>query len=373
MTPAISKTEWALQERVKELTCLYGIARAAQKQGLNFQQRLQTIVELLPPAWQFPDVASARIEFDGKEFMTRGFERTPLRQSAELKIDDVKRGLVEVVYSHQVGSSDDPTFLPEEQSLIEMVAREISIVIEKHETEIQKAKLEDQLRHADRLATLGQMAAGVAHELNEPLATILGFAQLSKKVPSLPKQVSDDLEKIVGNCLHAREIIQRLLTFGRQMPPEKTLINLNQIVTEQLKFMEARCRKADVTVIRKLAEDLPEINADASQIHQVLVNLVVNAVQAMQGGGTLTIQTSATERNVSLVVRDTGVGMTEETKRNIFAPFFTTKDVNEGTGLGLSVVHGIVSSHGGSIYVESEPGKGTTFEITLPRNGKGVC
>jgi two-component system NtrC family sensor kinase len=364
----IAKAEWALQERVKELTCLYGIARAAQEPNHTLEQRLQNIVGLLPPAWQFAEITSARIILDGKEYATVGFVRTTLCQSAELIIEGARRGSVEVVYSRQMEQTSESPFLPEEQSLIEMVAREVSIVIERHETEVQKAKLEEQLRHADRLATLGQLAAGVAHELNEPLANILGFAQLAKKAPHVPKQAGEDLEKIVRNCLHAREIIQRLLTFGRQMPPEKTRLSLNHIVTEQLTFMEARCRKAGVEIVRTLADDLPEVNADASQIHQVLVNLVVNAVQAMQGGGTLTIETRASEESVSLIVRDTGTGMTEATKRNIFTPFFTTKDVSEGTGLGLPVVHGIVISHGGKISVESEPGRGTMFEVKLPRN-----
>ena len=364
----ISKTEWALQERVKELTCLYGIARAAQEPGNTLNQRLQNIAELLPPAWQFAEIASARITLDGKEFATSGFVRTPLCQSAELVVDGVCRGSVEVAYSRQIEDTSEPPFLPEEQSLIEMVAREVSIVIERHEAEVQKTKLEEQLRHADRLATLGQLAAGVAHELNEPLANMLGFAQLAKKAPHVPKQVEEDLDKIVRNCLHAREIIQRLLTFGRQMPPEKKQLNLNQIVTEQLTFMEGRCRKAGVEIVRKLVEHLPEINADASQIHQVLVNLVVNALQAMPGGGTLTIETRVSEQSVSLLVSDTGIGMSKAVKRNIFTPFFTTKDVNEGTGLGLPVVHGIVTSHGGTIFVESEPGHGTTFEVKLPRN-----
>lgn len=365
----ISKTEWALQERVKELSCLYGIARLGQHPDLSLDQRLQSIVELLPPAWQFSDLAAARIELDEKDFRTPEFAATSSSQSADLVIAGVRRGSVQVVYSRLVNLSTGPAFLCEEQSLIEMVGREISAIVEKHENSNQKAKLEAQLRHADRLATLGQLAAGVAHELNEPLATMLGFAQLAQKAPRVPKQVVEDLEKIVRNCVHAREIIQRLLTFGRQVAPEKTLINLNRIISEQLTFMESRCRKTSVAIVRNLATGLPEIYADSAQIHQVLINLVVNAVQAMSGGGTLTIETTASKRNVSLIVRDTGVGMTDETKRNIFTPFFTTKEVNEGTGLGLAVVHGIVSSHGGSIHVESEPGKGTTFEVILPRNG----
>ena len=139
------------------------------------------------------------------------------------------------------------------------------------------------------------------------------------------------------------------MLFARQTPPTKTRVNLNTVITEGLYLVEARCAKEGVELVRRLEPDLPDIIADPSQLHQVLVNLVVNAVQAMPGGGTLTIRTGRSDGHVALVVEDTGCGMTEEVRRQIFIPFFTTKDVSEGTGLGLSVVHGIVSAHGGTI------------------------
>jgi signal transduction histidine kinase len=361
----IDRVEWALHERVKELTCLYGIARTLQETNQSLEERLQTVVELLPPAWQFPDIASARIELDGRSFMTNGYRASTHRQTANIVIRANKRGFVEVMYS-EVSDVDGTPFLDEEQSLIEMVAREVAALVERHEVEEQKARLQEQLRHADRLATIGQLAAGVAHEINEPLANILGFAQLSKKASRLPKQVSEDLDKIVRNCLHCREVIQNLLTFARQLPPEKVPISLNQIVTDGLYFLESRCAKAGIEIVRDLDSDAPEVNADASQLHQVLVNLVVNAIQATPGGGTVTLATGHDGEEAILIVRDTGVGMTNELKANIFTPFFTTKDVNEGTGLGLAVVHGIVAGHGGRIHVESEPGHGSRFEIRLP-------
>ena len=153
-----------------------------------------------------------------------------------------------------------------------MVAREIAILIERCEAEETNAKLQEQLRHADRLATLGQLAAGVAHEMNEPLANILGFAQLARKAPQLPNQTADDLEKIVKNSLFAREIIHELLTFARQMTPEMTRVRLNQVVTGGLYFLESRCTKAGIEVIRILSPNLPEILADSSQLQLVVVN-----------------------------------------------------------------------------------------------------
>jgi signal transduction histidine kinase len=363
----VERVEWALRERVKELTCLYGIARITQKPDQSLEQALRAIAESLPPAWQFSDIACARIILDEVEFASPNFVTPRFRQSADLVIQGVMRGVVEVGYMGQI--EGDKPFLDEEVSLIEMVAREISIHVERYETEHQKSRLQEQLRHADRLATLGQLAAGVAHELNEPLANVLGFAQLAAKSPKLPKQAADDMQKIVRNCLHAREVIHKLLTFARQMPPEKALVNLNQLVSDGLYFLESRCAKAGIEIVRELDPEAPEIWADASQIHQVLVNLLVNAVQAMRDGGKVTIETRHGDETAWLIVSDTGSGMTDAVRQSIFTPFFTTKDVNEGTGLGLAVVHGIIASHNGHIRVQSAVGKGSRFEVELPIDG----
>jgi signal transduction histidine kinase len=143
-------------------------------------------------------------------------------------------------------------------------------------------------------------------------------------------------------------------------------VNLNDIVDDGLYFFEARCSKAGIRLVLELDRGLPEITIDAGQMNQVLVNLVVNAIQAMPEGGTLTVRTRLAEDRICLTVEDTGIGMSEELTNQVFLPFFTTKDVHEGTGLGLAVVHGIVTAHRGEIAVETEKGKGTKFLIYLP-------
>lgn len=360
------RAQAALRERIKELTCLYGIARTAERRNLSREDLLQEIVQFLPPAWQYPDITSGQIMLDGRSYRTPGFHRARQQLSANIVVLGRVRGSVEVVYTEVMPELDEGPFLKEERSLINAVAREVAIIIERGEAEQEKSELHEQVRHADRLATIGLLAAGVAHELNEPLGSILGFAQLTKKCERLPPQADQDLEKIVTATLHAREVVKKLMLFARQVPPNKTEVSLNKVVEEALYFLEAQCAEAGIELVRELTQALPEISADPAQLRQLLVNLVVNSLQAMPEGGRLTVQTTAGEGHLSLVVEDTGVGMSPDIMNQAFLPFFTTKDVGEGTGLGLAVVHGIVTAYGGSIGMESEPGKGTRFEVRLP-------
>ncbi|MCF7869459.1 MAG: hypothetical protein K9N09_12270 [Candidatus Cloacimonetes bacterium] len=359
-------TQIILNERVKELICLYGIAQLGENFDLSLEIILQKIVELLPPAWQYPKLATARITLDGKYYTSPNFTVNGKKQFANILISGVKRGTVEVIYPSFAIGSDDSLFLAEEQDLIEIVSREIAGIVERRIADEEKEKLENQLRHADRLATIGQLSAGVAHELNEPLANILGFAQLLQKGENLKKQQLTDIDSIIKSSLHAREIIKKLMLFSRQMPPQKTKVNLNQLIENGLYFLMSRCEKNGIKVTREFSKDIREIVADSSQLYQVLVNLVVNAIHAMPDGGEIKISTSGSSNKVSFSVEDNGVGMSDETLKQIFIPFFTTKDITEGTGLGLAVVHGIVSSHGGSIKVDSKQNEGSKFEVVLP-------
>ncbi len=355
-----------LRERVKELTCLHAIGSIAQRPGISCSQLLGEIAGLLPAAFQYPEITQARISVDEDMFTTAGFQEAAERLAADIEINGRCRGSVEVFYTESRSRPGEDPFLREEYNLIHEVARQVGLILERRETDEKRGRLQEQLRHADRLATIGQMVAGAAHELNEPLGSVLGFAQLAKNSPDLPEQAGQDIDRIINAALHAREVIRKLMLFSRQMPTRKSLCNLNNLVREGLYFLESRCAREGITLTRHLDEDLPEFMADASQLHQVLVNLVVNAIQAMTRGGTLSIQTVCEKNHALLVVEDTGVGMTKEVIRQLFIPFFTTKGIGEGTGLGLSVVHGIVTAHGGTIRVDSQPGQGSRFTVSLP-------
>ena len=356
-----------LIERNKELTCLYSMAKIVGR-NKPLPQMLESIAAIIPPAFQYPANTTAVIRLDRHSY---GGRKTPLESptlTENLIIQEISRGNIEVICSPPINDhkTSKPPFLNEERALLRNIAHHLSLAIEKKEALNNKDEMENQLRHSDRLAKIGQLTAGVAHELNEPLGNILGFAQLSSKVTNLPEQVHSDLENIVKAALHAREVIKKMMFFSRQTPPRETQVNLNRLIEDGIYLFESRCAKNGIMVKKKLHQSLPAIKADMSQLQQVFTNLIVNALQAMPKEGTLSIETSFDDDHAYLQVRDTGMGMTQKTLKQIFLPFFTTKDIKQGTGLGLSVVHGIVKSHGGSIDVESRIGHGACFRIKFP-------
>ena len=357
-----------LIERNKELSCLYGISQVVESSLASFNEKLETIVALIPRAFRYSETATARISFAGQSFCTPGFEKTGDKLSQPITLVGKRRGIVEVVYSGNGAPRRDPAplFLDEEKRLLKAVARQLALIFEKNEADAIRKDLEAQIRHADRLATIGQLAAGIAHELNNPLGDILGFAQLAAKHPDMPEAAHADIKRIVKCCLYAREIIKKVLLFSHQMPPRKANVNLNNLIEEWMDVIDVHCQKKSIEIRLALDRRLPEITGDPFQLNQVLVNLVNNAVDAMPAGGLLTITTRAQKGRVYLEVRDTGIGMTGEILKQIFTPFFTTKDVDRGTGLGLSVAYGIVETHGGSIKADSREGEGSVFEVTLP-------
>lgn len=363
------RTQRALRERVKELLCLYSIAREVEDSTSSVEEAVERLVRLLPPAWQFPEIAVARITLDGNGYTTGEFKAMRTSQLAKIVVNGRNRGAVEVGYVADLPYAVDGPFLREEEHLIDGVAREIGEFLERREAEAERVTLEAQLRHSDRLATIGKLAAGVAHEINEPLGSILGFAQLVQKSSDLPEATADDLNKIVAACLQAREIVNKLKLFARQAPIEKTWIDVTQVVDEALSLVRTRCANQGIEIVRRVEAEPCEILAGQLQLKQVVVNLVLNSIQAMPGGGRLTVVIGRDDGSAFIEVQDTGVGMTEEIVDQIFTPFFTTKDVGEGTGLGLCVVHGIVTAHGGSIDVDSGVGKGSRFTVRIPFQG----
>ena len=231
-----------------------------------------------------------------------------------------------------------------------------------------------QLLQAQKVASVGQMAAGVAHELNNPLMVILGNTQLALRmltrapqpVEKLRPELTELLQALDQESHRAKTIVSNLLDFVRVRPPAQVPSDLHALLEESLKLVEHQASLQSVEVERRYAPALPPVLVDPSQIKQVFLNVILNAVQAMPNGGKLTFETSATERAVRVEVRDTGVGIPEEQIAKIFDPFFTTKEPGKGTGLGLFICYGIIERHRGTLRVASKPGEGTTITIELP-------
>jgi two-component system, NtrC family, sensor kinase len=359
-----------LKERVKELKCLYELSRIAWEAKNDLDAIVSKTLEILPQAMQYATLAEASIELHAHHYTTDNFHKCKYFIESTLTHNNKPYGKVVIGYRHS-GKQGKLDFLPEEKSLLKTVARQLSLIVQRASVEEEKEKLQMQLQHVERLAFVGELSAGIAHELNEPLGRVLGFAQLIKKAGNLNEQQQEDIERIIKASLYTREIIKKLMIFSRQMPQQITKVNLNTIVENILYFIDVRFQSRGINIVKLLDESLPEINADEVQMSQVLVNLITNAVYAMPNGGKISVATKRKGDHVSLVVKDTGSGMSPEIREKIFEPFFTTKPVGHGTGLGLSVVQGIIDSHSGKISVNSTPGKGSRFEVLLPIKKSG--
>lgn len=230
-------------------------------------------------------------------------------------------------------------------------------------------RLAEQLLQREKLAAVGQLVSGVAHELNNPLAGVLAFAQLLEGSPGSAEEQREAVRAIHKEAKRAAKIVSNLLLFARQRDPERTRTDLNAVMTDALELRRYVLRTQQVEVVTELAPALPAVWADPFQLQQVVLNLITNAEYALKGvdhAKRITLRTWFVNNRVCASVADNGTGIESEVIDRVFNPFFTTKEVGEGTGLGLSISHGIIRQHGGHIVVESVPGGGATFTIDLP-------
>lgn len=270
--------------------------------------------------------------------------------------------------------NDSPAVLPpatEELGLLQQTVLELQQTQQELQARINaQREAEARLIQAAKLAAVGEMAAGVAHELNNPLTTVVGFTELALEDLPIDSPVRADLDLVLKEARRARSVVRRLLDFSRQAETVRVKADLNEIVDDVLMLTKHLMHTSNVQSEIRLGESLSWVLVDRNQIKQVVINLVNNALYAMPEGGRIVVETAEQQRYsrnwITLTVRDTGVGIPPENLERIFEPFFTTRGDRGGTGLGLSVTYGIVTDHQGMIEVESKTNSGSTFIVWLP-------
>jgi PAS domain S-box-containing protein len=361
-----------LAERVKELTLLHRTASLLQPDRELDQAFLADLVAAIPLAWQHPDVCEARIGCGDVEARTPGWRRTPWMQSASFTAGGLG-GVIEVAYLAERPLAAEGPFLGEERALLQSLADMLG-------AHVDRQRAQAQLRQAQRIQSLGTLAGGIAHDFNNVLVAVGGNVELAARALAPDHPAQTHLRRIDQATRRAVDLVQRILAFSRQQEPRWATVPLQPVVEEVLKLLHATL-PAGIEIRTRFDADVPNVRADSGQIHQVLMNLATNAAHAMsECGGVLEIRLEAASLDATaagalelreghharLSVSDTGCGMERATLERIFEPFYTTKQPGHGTGLGLSVVHGIVKSHGAAITVDSQVGVGTTFSLYFP-------
>ena len=225
---------------------------------------------------------------------------------------------------------------------------------------------QDQLIQSEKLASIGQLAAGVAHEINNPIGVMLGFSQVLLKRTDKGNPIHKPLATIEREGLRCKKIVQSLLDFARYNKPNLDWMDVNEVIEAAFNLVAHQASTANIQISKQYTANLPQVLADSNQLQQVFLNIIINAYHAMPEGGQLTVKTLQVQEQVHVTFTDTGIGIAQENLKRIFDPFFTTKEVGQGTGLGLSVSYGIVEQHGGTIEVQSQVDTGSTFTVRLP-------
>ncbi len=362
---AIEELSNNLNERVKELECLYAIAQISEKFRGDTSVCLAKIVEQIPTGFQFPEITQAYLAIDDISFGESVQSTSSIHVS--LKLSDGREGNLLVGYSVDNQSGEELTFLLEEEALLRQIAHEITQILEFEINEKNAIQLREKLRFNDRLNALSEITGGIAHELNTPLNNILGYGELLLKGEN-DAQRRSDLNRVLKSAAHAREIVKKLMFFSCDLPENYALNDINTVVKDSLDMLRIQLHDRAIRLRLNLDPTIPKLRLDVFQFTQVIFNIVRNAIQAMQKNGELTISTDFRNNEIRLSIQDNGCGMDELEISNLYKPFVSGRKGKSNMGIGLSVTQGIVQAHGGRLEVESKPNLGSTFAIIFPVN-----
>jgi signal transduction histidine kinase len=381
MEETLRQRTYELGERVKELNCLFAISSLIEKPGISLEEILQGTVELIPPALRYPGSTCARITLDGRTFCSTNWRETDSKQTSYIVVNGARIGALEVDCLEKTPKNGTPSFLKEESGLIDAVSERLGKIIARDLVEKEKKHLEAQLRQFQKMETIGSLAGGIAHDFNNILTPIIGYSEITMDYVPKDSVVRNNLNEVLNAAMRAKNLVQQILTFSRQSDQELKPIKISPVVQEALSLLRASL-PATIKISQNLEKECGSVLAEPTQIHQIVMNLCTNAYHSMsEKGGMLGVTLREVDLdsddlvlNLSLnpgphlilSVSDTGHGMDRGVTERIFDPYFTTKPPGRGTGIGLSVVHGIVKSYAGEITVYSEVGAGTIFNVYLP-------
>ncbi len=386
---ALEQRRNELSKRLRELNCLYDISRLAEEPEISIDRFVKSVVALMPGGWEYPDITRVRITLHDQEFTSEDYHPSTWRQASDILVGGEAIGQVEVVYIEPRPERDEGPFLSEERHLLNAIAERLGNIVAHNQSQRERAMLQEQLNQAQRMEAIGTLSAGVAHDFSNVLTVIVGHTNLAARLLNGDHPARKELLMVQKATQQAVGLTRALFTFGQELSDEKEPIDLATLVEDSARLLRRVLPAAIKLIVDSEAEGPLWVDGDRTQLQQLVLNLVINARDAMPDGGTLTLRTDAVEEArtrelgastaallrgplVRLTVSDTGLGIAPEAMSRVFQPFYTTKDRDKSTGLGLSIVHGVVKDHGGRVDVESEPGEGSTFKVYLPASQADV-
>lgn len=356
--------ESKLRERVKELSCLYSISGVLNAHQDELTITFGQIAQIVKNAWLHPENAMVEINWQNQKIATEQIPNNTIAMKATAELINHERIQLKVHYPENGFSQN--SFLEEEQSLLNRVATDLADFLNNLILKQKEVQLQRNLERNDRLALVGEITAGIAHELNTPLANILGFAELLEEKTTQEAQLQD-VKKIIKSAIYAREVVKKLMLFTCDLPQNKTLQKLQPLIDEAVSLMGPNLKKAGVTLETALDSGPLRLRVDRVQFMQLLFNLLSNALYVSPPESVIRVSLKESSEFIILEVADRGPGIPGELKTKIFEPFYSTKPPGQGSGLGLSVVHGIVKSHKGNIEIKENQPKGTIFSLQFPK------